>query len=529
MNNTKKLGLSIASFGAATLCLVGGTFAWYVVNNTGTATISGTTAKADGELTIGIKPHTIKGAYALTTLYGDNYAVDPSLPQQGNKVDLDDYVDGVTDPDTCEVDDIYWNYQDADHTKKGNQILANHLHEVYSHDGYTTLSADGRDFVAPVTSRSFTDKGLTLNGSEGKNEAIKIYDIPGKTSMPTVTGSYDSDTSIYDKPSGPASPEALQKYKDGISAIKEKYMSFTLVFNSNGIANQSIYLNNSMTQFIGGVGDKKSAYHEVVKTLRVSFESDYNNYIFSPASFEYNTIKTKVGGYLGLDALGVYDYYPITIKEGNKNQYIQEVADYASLPTGGDIDNTVVYYYDETAAEGGTVRHAYAWNPSTASLKEIDSSIVSKVKEPYQQYIHKWYGEHEALQVEGDKLTDKKYLVVLDNAAKDMAVPAIGSSSNPFIGIFAKASESSAVKSISYKYNSDLVKAKTQDSHGMDYFVYHEADESKNHPLAITDENGLAEITIKIWTEGWDLNSHNGSKAPFTGTLSFSAPGLSSN
>ena len=52
MKNTKKLGLSVASFGVATMCLVGGTFAWYVVSNTGTATISGTTAKVDGELAL---------------------------------------------------------------------------------------------------------------------------------------------------------------------------------------------------------------------------------------------------------------------------------------------------------------------------------------------------------------------------------------------------------------------------------------------------------------------------------------------
>ena len=46
MKNAKKLGLSVASFGAATLCLVGGTFAWYVVSNTGTATSIPTIPKA---------------------------------------------------------------------------------------------------------------------------------------------------------------------------------------------------------------------------------------------------------------------------------------------------------------------------------------------------------------------------------------------------------------------------------------------------------------------------------------------------
>ena len=70
MKNAKKLGLSVASFGAATLCLVGGTFAWYVVSNTGTATISGTTAKSDGSLTIGIRPHTIEGAKKLIEQFG---------------------------------------------------------------------------------------------------------------------------------------------------------------------------------------------------------------------------------------------------------------------------------------------------------------------------------------------------------------------------------------------------------------------------------------------------------------------------
>ena len=205
MKNAKKLGLSVASFGAATLCLVGGTFAWYVVSNTGTATISGTTAKSDGSLTIGIRPHTIEGAKALITQFGSGEHDEFKVEKVGNEEDIPTYDGGNHD---VEINDIYWNYQAGSKFKEqGNQIKASHLRAVYYNDGYTDRKTE--NFIAPVTSRHFNDKGLASGSGEDKNDKIFLYDIPDRNAIAGATGNYDSDTSIYTAPGHPGD-EALQ-------------------------------------------------------------------------------------------------------------------------------------------------------------------------------------------------------------------------------------------------------------------------------------------------------------------------------
>ena len=54
MKTNKKLALSIASFAAAMVCMVGGTYAWYVVSNTATASMSGKTVEATEGLLLGV-------------------------------------------------------------------------------------------------------------------------------------------------------------------------------------------------------------------------------------------------------------------------------------------------------------------------------------------------------------------------------------------------------------------------------------------------------------------------------------------
>lgn len=54
MKTNKKLALSIASFAAAMACMVGGTYAWYVVSNTATATMSGKTVESSDGLVMGV-------------------------------------------------------------------------------------------------------------------------------------------------------------------------------------------------------------------------------------------------------------------------------------------------------------------------------------------------------------------------------------------------------------------------------------------------------------------------------------------
>ena len=520
MKNAKKLGLSVASFGAATLCLVGGTFAWYVVSNTGTATISGTTAKSDGSLTIGIRPHTIEGAKALINQFGSNGHDEFKVEAVGDE-DIPSFDENPENPNV-EINDIYWNYQQGSNfTEKGNQIKPTHLRAVYYNDGYTDRTSE--NFIAPVTSRHFNDKGLALGTDTVKNDPIKLYDIPDRNALAGPTGNYDSNTSIYTAPRPDASEDQITKYKEGIKAIKEKYMSFTLVFNTNGVANQPIYLDNASTYFIGGSLDNQTVTHDVVKTLRVSFESNYNNYIYSPSYFSYDKVSTDVGGYLDLDADGVWDYNTTNIADGEKVNYFVNVTNAQGLEDAkATADTRKVYYYDVTDSEP-TTRKAFVYNTTTTEFDEVDSSIVDKLPGgTYKRFDHKWYGEHEDLEPAAT-LLDDKYSVVVDNVGDHITTPVIGSNKNAFVGKFVK-TDGTVFQSISYKF-SNLVKPKTQDAHGIDYFVYHE-ENSKNHPLAITDERGYAEVTIKIWTEGWDVNSINENKAPFTGSLCFHAPGL---
>ena len=53
MKRNKKLAVSVISFALAFTCLIGGTYAWYVVSNTAKATFSGNTAKASEGLEFG--------------------------------------------------------------------------------------------------------------------------------------------------------------------------------------------------------------------------------------------------------------------------------------------------------------------------------------------------------------------------------------------------------------------------------------------------------------------------------------------
>lgn len=54
MKRNKKLAVSIVSFALAFTCLIGGTYAWYVVSNTAQATFTGKTAEASEGLTLGV-------------------------------------------------------------------------------------------------------------------------------------------------------------------------------------------------------------------------------------------------------------------------------------------------------------------------------------------------------------------------------------------------------------------------------------------------------------------------------------------
>ena len=225
-----------------------------------------------------------------------------------------------------------------------------------------------------------------------------------------------------------------------------------------------------------------------------------------------------------MDADGVWDYNTKTISELNeKQEYFVDVTNAEGLLAAkASAVTTKVYYYDETIEEN-TTRKAFVYNSSTDQFDPIDSSFIKDYETgTYKIFNHKWYGEHEKLP-EGKKLTDDKYSVVVDYTKDNATTPAIGTNKNAFVGNFVK-TDGLAFQSVSYKF-SDLVKPKTQDAHGIDYFVYHE-ESSRNHPLAVTDSRGYAEVTIKIWTEGWDKNSINKNNAPFTGSLCFHAPGL---
>lgn len=71
MKRNKKLAVSVISFALAFTCLIGGTYAWYVVSNTAKATISGHTAKASEGLEFGYVDGASLDATASNVVWGD--------------------------------------------------------------------------------------------------------------------------------------------------------------------------------------------------------------------------------------------------------------------------------------------------------------------------------------------------------------------------------------------------------------------------------------------------------------------------
>lgn len=71
MKRNKKLAVSVISFALAFTCLIGGTYAWYVVSNTAKATISGQTAQASEGLEFGYVNGASLDATASNVVWGD--------------------------------------------------------------------------------------------------------------------------------------------------------------------------------------------------------------------------------------------------------------------------------------------------------------------------------------------------------------------------------------------------------------------------------------------------------------------------
>ncbi len=262
MKNTKKLAISIASFGAAAMCLVGGTFAWYVVSNTGTANISGTTANAEGSLNIGIKA---TNENAIAALHAAGYYRDPV-----NVTDTGDDVVGT---------DIYWAPASVN-----NSIAADLLESVYHAEGYATYQT-GKSHLKPITTGRYP---AADDGDESTDEnAISLIKKPSDSDKSDVS---DLDTA----------------YINDSAADTANYIKFTLAFYTEGQENIDIYLNAENCSFDGTVGSVQET--KIVRTLRFGFSSEINSDILSPIYADSSSHTTNVGGELDLNGDGLYDY-----------------------------------------------------------------------------------------------------------------------------------------------------------------------------------------------------------------------------
>ena len=101
----------------------------------------------------------------------------------------------------------------------------------------------------------------------------------------------------------------------------------------------------------------------------------------------------------------------------------------------------------------------------------------------------------------GESVADPTYAKATTDLAE--AVPA--SNTDSFNAKHVKTGENL----YSYDTMTPTATAKTQQAHGMDYYTYFAADAAANHPIAKSDADGYAEVTIKIWLEGWDRSCTN--------------------
>lgn len=144
MKTNKKLAASIASFAAASACLVGGTYAWFIIATTAETTMSGQMVNVEG-IKVGIR-----SAEDLTVLTG--YA-DMDLVQE-----LDDQ---------SAPTGVYW----SEHTEDGDEFA----------DGVLEFVAEANKFgktFTPVTTKSFVDdQAITLHkGLDGTAAKAFTYD-----------------------------------------------------------------------------------------------------------------------------------------------------------------------------------------------------------------------------------------------------------------------------------------------------------------------------------------------------------------
>lgn len=269
MKRQKKLAAAVASFGAATMCLVGGTFAWYVVSNTGTATVNGTTVSG-GALQIGIKS---SQADLITNevLNGNDFVYDAT-------------------------NGCYW-------PKTSTNLDAATIAKIFTREGYSNTS--GR--IDLLTSGSYEDgkdieikpESKVTEDSDYKNAIFNSQIITADPAKSGENHTDETDTNVYANEEG------------------GRYISFELVFrtydaeNEIGDKNCPIYLSDST--FLTTSGDKNNALH---KSVRVGLESDEQKSIFSPSQYATYSADSdvkkeiNVGGVLDKEpADGVNDHF----------------------------------------------------------------------------------------------------------------------------------------------------------------------------------------------------------------------------
>ncbi|MCF0117848.1 MAG: hypothetical protein HUJ61_07385 [Bacilli bacterium] len=372
MKRQKKLAAAVASFGAATMCLVGGTFAWYVVSNTGTATVNGTTVSG-GALQIGIKS---SQADLITNdvLNGNDFVYDAT-------------------------NGCYW-------PKTSTNLDAATIAKIFTREGYSNDS--GR--IDLLTSGSYQDGDEIKIKPESKVTDVQdyttaVFNNQVITADPSKSG--ENHTDVSDK---------------NVYANEEggRYISFELVFrtydaeNSTGDKNCPIYLSDST--FLTTTGDPTYNLH---KSVRVGLESDVQKSIFSPsqyATYSMDADKIKeinVGGVLDKEpADGVNDHYSVastktvnTQTVNNFTHYEYWFGEYETLNDDESTDNI-----DESVFENNYVEFTGA-DASNSCIP--DYSANGSTFNPFEGK-HLWVGksgsayENDVLKVFNSRVVAKK-------------------------------------------------------------------------------------------------------------------------
>lgn len=249
---------------------------------------------------------------------------------------------------------------------------------------------------------------------------------------------------------------------------------------------------------------KETDTNNVLDDGKIAPETDYIEYTLA-----FNTVGGEKEIYLNRAMMNfvVDNVAGVTATDVQKTNLLKSIrVGIESTDESGTAINTIFapYSNDNVTTDVGGYLDLNADGVKDYAIQDVDGQLA---------YVEKYYGEIAAAGTQTE---------VTDNNVLKAPVP--NSNRDAFMTDY---SVTDADSRYQYKTYSTDNTAATQIAHGMNYYTYAPgvAGDDYNHPVAISDTNGYAEVTIKLWLEGWDKACINGiENAQVSATMAFVSP-----